>query len=108
MASEPPHLFHPAPEKESGLHARLFLMLRTLPLVVLASLALGLPAFSGTVAESQADWHKKYKKQENAPDPAKMLLNTDPEPNLTKGFTAALSRFSFAPQLNDRHQKSLR
>ena len=34
----------------------------------------------------QSEWHKKYKKQDNAPDPAEMLLNADSEPDLTKGF----------------------
>ena len=43
--------------------------------------------FAGTVDESQSAWHEKYKKQENAPDPAEMLLNTDPEPDVHEGFT---------------------
>jgi|GEM_PF-233207 len=29
---------------------------------------------------SQKDWHKRYQKQANAPDPAKQLFNDDPEP----------------------------
>lgn len=44
--------------------------------------------FAGTVDESQATWHKKYKKQQNAPLPEAMLLNTDEEPELTAGFTS--------------------
>lgn len=42
---------------------------------------------AGELDPQQHDWHAKYKKQENAPNPADMLLNTDPEPNLTEGFT---------------------
>lgn len=38
------------------------------------------------VAESQSKWYEKYKKQTNAPKPAEMLVNTDPEPNLEDGF----------------------
>jgi hypothetical protein len=45
-----------------------------------------LSASAGEVDPSQADWHKKYEKQENAPDPAKMLLNEDKEPELGVGF----------------------
>lgn len=41
---------------------------------------------AGTIAEGQKSWYQKYKKQENAPDPVKMLLNTDPEPGLKEGF----------------------
>ena len=39
------------------------------------------------VDSQQSEWHKKYKKQENAPNPEEMLLNTGPEPSLTEGFT---------------------
>ena len=38
------------------------------------------------VADSQSQWYAKYRKQENAPQPAEMLLNTDKEPELKKGF----------------------
>ena len=38
------------------------------------------------VAESQSEWYAKYKKQQNAPTPAEMLLNTDKEPDLKDGF----------------------
>ena len=44
------------------------------------------PASEGTLDPSQASWHQRYAKQKNAPDPAKMLLNTDAEPDLTTGF----------------------
>ena len=43
-------------------------------------------AHGKSIDPSQASWHKKYVKQQNAPDPADMLLNTDPEPDLKKGF----------------------
>ena len=43
-------------------------------------------AGAGTIDPEQADWYQKYKKQDNAPDPAKMLLNEDKEPGLSKGF----------------------
>ncbi|MGY8770815.1 MAG: 3-keto-disaccharide hydrolase [Pirellulales bacterium] len=35
---------------------------------------------------SQDQWYQHYKTQENIPKPGKMLLNTDKEPELTKGF----------------------
>jgi len=42
---------------------------------------------AGTLdTENQADWIRKYKRQENVPDPAKTLLNEDAEPELTEGF----------------------
>lgn len=40
----------------------------------------------GEVAKSQADWFERYKKQDNVPKPAEMLLNEDQEPSLTEGF----------------------
>lgn len=36
----------------------------------------------------QKDWIAKYEKQDNAPQPGDMLLNTDAEPDLSTGFTA--------------------
>ena len=66
-----------------------FLLIKTL-LVCLVSLVFcagkGI-TFAGTVEESQSAWHEKYRKQENAPDPKEMLLNTDPEPDMHEGFT---------------------
>lgn len=41
---------------------------------------------AGTLDPSQTEWHKKYKKQQNAPLPEEMLLNTDAEPDLKEGF----------------------
>lgn len=42
---------------------------------------------AGEVDPQQSEWYERYKKQENAPKPAEMLLNTDSEPDLTDGFT---------------------
>ncbi len=39
------------------------------------------------IAASQQKWIPVYKKQVNIPDPADMLINTYPEPNLKKGFS---------------------
>lgn len=44
-------------------------------------------ALSGTVDPAQKAWFDKYKTQENIPQAEAMLLNTDPEPELTEGFT---------------------
>ena len=38
------------------------------------------------VEPSQGEWYTKYKKQENAPKPDTMRLNTSKEPGLKKGF----------------------
>lgn len=42
----------------------------------------------GQISESQQQYIKKYEKQENIPAPENMLLNTDPEPKLSKGFNS--------------------
>ncbi len=44
------------------------------------------PMVAGELDPSQNEWIAKYKKQQNAPDPAAMLLNQDAEPELTEGF----------------------
>ncbi len=54
--------------------------------IFLATILVSGPAFSGTLDPSQKDWYEKYKKQENAPKPEAMLLNTEPEPGLKEGF----------------------
>jgi hypothetical protein len=41
---------------------------------------------AGTLDPEQDEWHQKYKKQTNAPQPEEMLLNEDAEPNLSEGF----------------------
>lgn len=43
---------------------------------------------AGELDPQQKEWIKKYETQENAPKPEEMLLNTDPEPELSDGFTA--------------------
>jgi hypothetical protein len=53
---------------------------------LIAALLQVTPLWAGTLDPSQADWHTRYAKQKNAPDPAKMLLNTDSEPDLQAGF----------------------
>jgi len=40
------------------------------------------------IADSQKKWIPVYKKQKNIPAPADMLINTDKEPNLKKGFVS--------------------
>lgn len=60
---------------------KLFMWASLVCVILLAS-----AGYSGTVDPSQSKWHDKYKKQENAPDPADMLLNTDPEPDVENGF----------------------
>lgn len=58
------------------------------PLMLLASCCSLSPCTAGDVDESQSKWYEKYRKQENAPKPADMLLNTDKEPDVSSGFTA--------------------
>ena len=57
---------------------------------VFTAMATGL-GWAGEVDPSQAEWFGKYKQQANAPDPGKMLLNTDAEPDLTDGFVSLLN-----------------
>ena len=40
------------------------------------------------IEPSQIDWYKHYVKQKNIPELSAMLVNTDPEPDLTEGFTS--------------------
>lgn len=47
--------------------------------------------FAGDLAPEQQKWFDKYKKQDNAPDPKNMLLNTDPEPDLSEGYVSLFS-----------------
>ncbi|MCS7469829.1 DUF1080 domain-containing protein [Stieleria sp. ICT_E10.1] len=48
--------------------------------------AISVFADGGSVDPAQEAWYAKYKSQQNAPKPEDMLLNTDPEPELTEGF----------------------
>ena len=54
-------------------------------LITSVQLTLGF-ASAGNVDPAQAAWYEKYKSQDNAPEAAEMLLNTDKEPELTDGF----------------------
>lgn len=56
--------------------------------LLLCLVVLGSTGHAGTLDPSQSEWHAKYKTQENAPSPEAMLLNEDPEPELTEGFKA--------------------
>jgi len=47
---------------------------------------LTLSALGNQISDSQQQYIKKYEKQENVPTPESMLLNTDPEPDLSEGF----------------------
>ncbi|WP_404309442.1 3-keto-disaccharide hydrolase [Neorhodopirellula lusitana] len=42
---------------------------------------------AGEIDPQQKAWYEQYKTQENVPAPGEMLLNEDPEPELTDGFT---------------------
>lgn len=53
-------------------------------MLVLTSLAHG----GNEVAESQKKWIAVYKKQKNVPAPKDMLINTDAEPDLKRGFVS--------------------
>jgi len=56
-------------------------------LLILACLSVNLTAGELDPGPVQQQWFKHYEKQANLPEPAKMLLNTKPEPKLTgKGF----------------------
>jgi len=43
-------------------------------------------ASAGELDPQQHEWHASYKNQANAPKPEEMLLNTDAEPDVEKGF----------------------
>ena len=62
---------------------------------ILAGIVLSLSSCSCSVVgqeldpQQQAlDTYEKYKNQKNAPKPEDMLLNTDPEPDVSEGFTS--------------------
>lgn len=62
-------------------------MTRTIIAAIAVSICLGgSNLIAGELDPQQDKWHAKYKKQANAPKPAEMLLNTDAEPDLEKGF----------------------
>ncbi|GAB5439665.1 MAG: hypothetical protein Fues2KO_00140 [Fuerstiella sp.] len=43
---------------------------------------------AGELDPQQQEWYSRYRKQDNAPKPEEMLLNTDAEPDLSDGFTS--------------------
>jgi len=45
-------------------------------------------AMPSEVEPSQKEWYDHYKNQKNITEPAKMLINSSPEPELTEGFTS--------------------
>lgn len=60
------------------------------PLLCLLSI-LERPLRSGELDPTQRQWIERYRKQANAPEPANMLLNHDPEPSLVEGFVDLVS-----------------
>jgi len=56
-------------------------------LLLFAFFAGGLVA-AGEIDPQQQEWYSRYKKQDNAPEPAEMLLNKEAEPDLSEGFTS--------------------
>ena len=62
--------------------------MKPLPLITVLLVTLAPVALSGQIAESQKKFIEVYKKQPNVPKPEAMLINTDPEPDLTKDFTS--------------------
>lgn len=57
-------------------------------IICLAAAGLAAAAGANTISESQKKFIKVYEKQKTVPKADEMLLNTDPEPNLSKGFTS--------------------
>ncbi len=55
--------------------------------LLLAAITANLTAADNKIAKSQEKWIPVYEKQANVPAPGDMLINTDPEPDLTSGFT---------------------
>lgn len=57
-------------------------------ILLLALCFCGSQLSAGELDPQQHEWHEHYKKQPNAPNPEKMLLNTDAEPDVADGFVA--------------------
>jgi hypothetical protein len=58
-------------------------LLILIPVLMIVSLM-----YANTVSKSQKTWFEKYEKSENVPKPEDMLINTDPEPNISEGFVS--------------------
>jgi hypothetical protein len=54
--------------------------------LILSLILINLAGYANKIAPSQQKWIAVYEKQELLPDPKDMLINTDPEPKLVKGF----------------------
>ncbi len=68
---------------------RVFTVENVYPLFALMVAALvSATTYAGELDPQQNAWYDKYKKQENAPKPEDMLLNTDAEPDLKSGFVS--------------------
>jgi hypothetical protein len=70
---------------------------KNIPLILATLALLGLfnhstSAFANEISESQLKWHAKYKKQKNAPDPQKQLINLEKEPDLSTGFESLYNK----------------
>lgn len=70
----------------SRLFSCFFLAVVALPFSSAQTFGEDSPSLPNRVDPQQKDWYAKYKKQDNIPKPAEMLLNTDAEPNLEEGF----------------------
>ena len=57
-------------------------------LLMLLMLTVICVAHGDQVSEDQQKWVPQYEKQDNIPVPEEMLINTDPEPDLSKGFVS--------------------
>ncbi len=54
--------------------------------LIVVSLSVVSTGWGNKISEEQQKWVKHYRKQKNAPKPEEMLVNTDPEPDLSTGF----------------------
>jgi hypothetical protein len=64
----------------------------TMTVLIAPWLAMLSAAHGDQISEEQQKWVPKYEKQANIPSPEKMLINTDPEPELTSGFVELYNR----------------
>lgn len=56
--------------------------------LILSILLINLGIYANEIAKSQTKWIEVYQKQKLLPAPEDMLINTDPEPKLKKGFVS--------------------
>ena len=68
---------------------RLIIAMRNLCLLIPALILCACsPSSDIRIADSQQKWIEVYEKQENIPNPDNMLVNMDPEPDLSSGFVS--------------------